>query len=138
MGFNLDNPEWIPIELCWHSKAPTYATSIWDFDIYIWRPQLDLPENERVKIFIDRGPDHNWKVLMLWWPTERNSETVLDNYSGLRNGQVNTQFNLPHSNETEIISSLLSIYGLIINDTEAFIDSLIDEIALLVSKRYGL
>lgn len=52
--------------------------------------------------------------------------------------QLQEQFDSPHSSEAEIISSLFSLYALIINDTETFLDSLVEEIAHLVSSRCPL
>ena len=137
-GFTLNKSEWISVEFCWHSKVPQYERSLWDFDIYIWRPQIDRPERERVKLFINGASDCGWRLLMIWRPTERSSSTMLDRYTQRRIQQLQEHFNSPHSSEAEIISSLFSLYGLIIDDTETFLDSLLEEIAHLVSSRYNL
>ena len=123
------------MEFCWHSKVPQYERSFWDFDIYIWRPQIDRPERERVKLFINGASDCGWQLLMIWRPTERSSSTMLDRYTQRRIQQLQKHFNSPHSSEAEIISSLFSLYALIIDDTETFLDSLLEEIAHLASSR---
>ena len=125
------------MEFSWHSKVPEYEMSYWDFNIYISRPQICRPEKERVKLFINNTRDRGWQLLMIWRPTERSSRAVLDNYTQRRVKQIQKQFNSPHSSETEIISSLFSLYDLIISDTKTFLDSLMDQIALLVSSRYA-
>jgi hypothetical protein len=125
-----EDPTWVSMEIRWHSQAPKYKSGI---HVYVWQPHIDVPELERVTVHIDRSSANHWKVLLAWRLTEGSSAALPRAYLKEWKKQRRSRFNGPHSNITEITSAIFSIFRLLIRDTDAFLQTLSHEIAVLVS-----
>lgn len=129
-AFSLDDPSWASVEIQWHSQAPEYLSG---FNIYIWQPHSKVPKQERATIFIDKTSEDDWKVLISLDLTEKSSVVFPKAYFKELEKQMSTRFDAPHNNQTIILSCLLSVFILLIRDTDTFLDDTLDLISRLVS-----
>jgi hypothetical protein len=129
-NFSLDDPEWFSIELRWHCEVPKYQG---DFYMYIWQLHMELPNPEMATVYINKSSENRWKVLIVWKLTDKTSNYLPEAWLRERETEMAAASNTGHTISTEIISSILSIYTLLIADTGKFRDALLGQISVLVS-----
>lgn len=130
----------------WHSEAPKHKP---DFDIYIWQQHTKIPKQERATISINKISEEEWKVLIAYELTEKNSAIYPDAYFKVLEEQLSTRINNPPnnppnnpsnnpsnnppSNRTRILACLLAAFTLLIQDMSSFLDEMLDLISQMVS-----
>lgn len=100
--------------------------------MYIWQLHIELPNPEMATVYINKSSGNRWKVLIAWKLTDKTSNYLPEAWLREREAKMATASNTGHAISTEIISSILSIYTLLIADTGKFRDALLEQISVLV------
>lgn len=100
--------------------------------MYIWQLHTELPNPEVATVYVNKSRRNRWKVLIAWKLTEKTSNYLPEAWLREREAKTTAASSTGHTINTEIISSILSIYTLLIVDTGKFRDALLGQISVLV------
>jgi hypothetical protein len=136
----LNSKEWTPVELQWHSSAPRYVEDYksyaWlrDYKIYVWQPHLDVNifPPQKTLIVLSPASEDARDMMVLLRPTLERAEILPKLLCEERQKAATTQGTMAQFMETEILTTILCLYRIIVCDTRNFIEELMGQIATLL------
>lgn len=126
-NFSLPEVGWKTINLCWFRDINKYTQ---DLSVYVWQPHLQPIKAIGASVAI--GPLHSKlrRTLVVLKPSKQHPEPLMDLTDALQNAIPKS---VEEYDDTHIVSTILSIYALLIRDTGSLLKRMYAEVEFLVS-----
>lgn len=117
------------LELAWLASVPKYYGQM---STYIWQPDVEPPEPINARLFIQGVCERGCRNVLLLLTSSEHSNRLLSKY------QEHRRYRLPGCSSTlsnvegEILLAIYNVYIMLITDTTAFIERVVEQINGLV------
>ena len=123
--FRIDSREETILELAWLTSVPKYYGQI---STYIWQPDAEPPESINARISVKGVDERGCRNVFILLTTSENSHRLLSRYRGQIHNRLSGCSSTFSDAEGEILFTIYNLYMILITDTKAFIEGVVEQL----------